>query len=100
VVSAWPYKSSIAMHAFIAATLLCGVSLADEAHQFCGECHYEDQSGGLDLSVLEPGNRDNSATRVRMLDRLAAGEMPPRKRTKNRPAPSASRLSTTPFHLL
>ena len=46
--------------AFIAATLLCGVALADDApvkgsveffDHFCGECHYEDQSGGLDLSV-------------------------------------------------
>ena len=85
--------------AFIAATLLCGVSLADEAltkrsteffDQFCGECHYEDQSGGLDLSVLtfDPGNRDNFATWVRIFDRVAAGEMPPKKRTKDRPAPA------------
>jgi hypothetical protein len=88
-----------ALRAFIAAALLCGVALADEGpikgstgffDQFCGECHYEDQSGGLDLSVLtfEPGNRDNFATWVRMLDRLAAGEMPPKKRTKNRPTPA------------
>jgi len=81
--------------AFIAASLLCGVSFANEApikgsveffDQYCGECHYEDQSGGLDLSVLtfDPGNRDNFATWVRMLDRVTAGEMPPRK--KPRPA--------------
>ena len=79
-----------ALRAFIAATLLCGVSLADEApikgsaeffDQYCSECHYEDQSGGLDLSELtfEPGNRDNFATWVRVFDRLAAGEMPPKK---------------------
>jgi hypothetical protein len=83
---------------FLAATLLCGVSLADDGLQkrsaeffdrFCGECHYEDQSGGLDLSVLtfDPDNRDNFATWVRLLDRVAAGEMPPKKRTKDRPAP-------------
>ena len=50
-----------ALRAFIAVTLLCGVSLADEepikgsAHffdQYCSDCHYEDKSGGLDLSEL------------------------------------------------
>jgi hypothetical protein len=83
--------------ALIVALLMCGVSLADEqlpkesAHffdQYCGECHYEDQSGGLDLSVVtfDPANRDNFATWVRMLDRVTAGEMPPKK--KPRPAPA------------
>jgi hypothetical protein len=78
--------------------LLGGVALADEApmkgsveffDQYCSDCHYEDQSGGLDLSVLgyEPENRDNFATWVRVLDRVAAGEMPPKKRRKNRPTP-------------
>jgi hypothetical protein len=85
-------------YAFIAATWLCGVALAGEAptgsadffDRFCSECHYEDQSGGLDLSVLtfDPDNRDNFATWVRVLDRVAAGEMPPKKRTKDRPAPT------------
>jgi hypothetical protein len=88
-----------ALRAFIAAALLCGVAFADETpikgsaeffDQYCSDCHYEDQSGGLDLSVLtfEPGNRDNFATWVRVFDRLAAGEMPPKKRKKNRPAPA------------
>lgn len=78
--------------------LLGGVCLAGEApikgspeffDAYCGECHYEDQSGGLDLSILafEPGNRDNLATWVRILDRVAAGEMPPRKKEK-RPSPA------------
>ena len=69
---------------------VCGVSLADEApikgsaeffDQYCSECHYEDQSGGLDLSELtfEPDNRDNFATWVRVFDRVAAGEMPPKE---------------------
>src|SRR3954470_7520964 len=88
----------LAQCAFIAATLLCGVSAAGDAPKgsaeffdhFCGECHYEDQSGGLDLSVLgfDPANRDNFATWVRMFDRVAAGEMPPKKRIKDRPAPA------------
>jgi mono/diheme cytochrome c family protein len=84
--------------ALLAAMLLCGVSFADEgptkesAHffdQYCSECHYEDKSGGLDLSELtyEPGNRDNFATWVRLFDRLAAGEMPPKK-AKQRPTPA------------
>jgi hypothetical protein len=83
---------------FFVATLLCGVSLADDGlnkesaeffDQYCSECHYEDQSGGLDLSVLtfEPGNRDNFATWVRVIDRVVAGEMPPKKK-KERPAPT------------
>src|SRR5688572_23453417 len=88
----------LSSRAFIAATLLCGVSVADEGlekgsakffDQYCGECHYEDQSGGLDLSVLafDPNNRDNFATWISVLDRVAAGEMPPKKR-KERPAPA------------
>jgi hypothetical protein len=88
-----------ALRGFIAAALLCGVALADEApikgsaeffDHFCGECHYEDQSGGLDLSVLnfDPDNRDNFATWVRVFDRVSAGEMPPKKRTKDRPTPA------------
>ena len=88
-----------ALRGFIAATLLCGVSLAAEEpikgsaeffDQFCSECHYEDQSGGLDLSILtfDPGNRDSFATWVRVFDRLSAGKMPPKKRTKNRPSPA------------
>ncbi len=81
--------------AVAAIALLCGVSHADEAltqsssgffDRYCGECHYEDQSGGLDLSVLnfDPANRDNLATWVRVFDRVAAGEMPPK--SKQRPA--------------
>jgi mono/diheme cytochrome c family protein len=81
-----------------AATLLCGRALADAPidgsakffDHFCGECHYEDQSGGLDLSVLsfDPNNRDNFATWVRIFDRVSGGEMPPKKRTKDRPTPA------------
>jgi hypothetical protein len=97
--SSLPHRShGGALRAFIAATLLCGVSLADEGpvkgsteffDQYCGDCHYEDASGGLDLSLLtfDPANRDNLATWVRVLDRVAAGEMPPKKR-KERPAPA------------
>jgi Protein of unknown function (DUF1592)/Protein of unknown function (DUF1588)/Protein of unknown function (DUF1585)/Protein of unknown function (DUF1587)/Protein of unknown function (DUF1595) len=87
-----------ALHASIAA-LTCGASLAagpplagstEFFDHYCGDCHYEDKSGGLDLSELtfDPANRDNLATWVRLFDRVSAGEMPPKKRTKNRPTPA------------
>jgi mono/diheme cytochrome c family protein len=87
-----------ALRTFIAATLLCGVSLADENltktaqffEEYCSDCHYEDKSGGLDLSELtfDPGNPDNFATWVRVFDRVSAGEMPPKKKKKHRPTPT------------
>ena len=87
------------LYTLIVAALPCSAALADDAlakestgffDKFCGECHYEDQSGGLDLSVLtfDPDNRDNFATWVRMFDRVSVGEMPPKKRTKDRPTPA------------
>ncbi|HUQ08917.1 MAG TPA: DUF1592 domain-containing protein [Steroidobacteraceae bacterium] len=87
-----------ALGAFVAATLLSGAAAADEGptkvsaaffDHYCSDCHYEDKSGGLDLSELQydPGNRDNFATWVRVFDRVSAGEMPPKKR-KERPAPA------------
>src|SRR6187431_530319 len=100
-----------ALRAFMAATLLYGVSLAGEVpikgsaeffDQYCSECHYEDQSGGLDLSELtfEPGSRENFSTWVRLIDRVTAGEMPPRKAEK-RPAPEElaafTRMVATPL---
>ena len=79
----------------MAAAFACGLARADQGplkestkffDEYCGECHYEDQSGGLDLSALEfdPTNRENFATWVRVIDRVTAGEMPPKK--KARPA--------------
>jgi mono/diheme cytochrome c family protein len=86
-----------ALRTLIAATLLCGATHAEgpaeQSLQFfdtyCAECHYEDKQGGLDLSELtfEPGNRDNFATWVRVIDRVTAGEMPPKKKEK-RPSPA------------
>jgi len=88
---------SIRHIAIVAVSLVSAVGLADERpegsarffDQYCGECHYEDQSGGLDLSDLkfDPTNRDNLATWVRMFDRVSSGEMPPKKKEK-RPAPA------------
>ena len=90
---------SAALIGFIAATLSCGVSFADDGltkdsaeffDRYCSDCHYEDASGGLDLSLLtyDPANKDNLATWVRVFDRVSAGEMPPKKRKKNRPSPT------------
>jgi len=81
------------MLASLPAFWLAGVSFADEPlekksagffDQYCGECHYEDKSGGLDVSELkyEPNSRDNFATWVRLIDRVSAGEMPPKKADK------------------
>lgn len=52
----------------------------------CVSCHDADvKKGGLDLAALkfEPSNVDNVALWVKIHDRVAAGEMPP----KNRPRP-------------
>jgi hypothetical protein len=93
-----PFQAG-ALRAFISTTLLCGLAMAGEApiegsvqffDTYCGECHYEDASGGLDLSVLafDPRNKDNLATWVRIFDRVSTGEMPPKKRDKKRPTPA------------
>src|SRR5262245_51316496 len=66
---------------------------ADDVHQFlrayCFDCHDADlQKGGLDLSALEQDYKTarNFAKWVKINDRVAAGEMPPKK--KQRPEPS------------
>jgi mono/diheme cytochrome c family protein len=90
-------RSKFASALAVAAAFVCGIAFAAEDpaknstaffDQYCGECHYEDANGGLDLTVLnfDPNNRDNFATWVRMVDRVMAGEMPPKKKEK-RPAP-------------
>jgi mono/diheme cytochrome c family protein len=100
-----PHRSrGAALRAFIAATLLCGVTHADVNKtsaeffdRYCSDCHYSDsQSGGLDVSELtfDPANRDNLATWVRMLDRVTAGEMPPKKKPRPAPADVASFAQT------
>ena len=79
----------------IAATLMGSAARADDGpvkastqffDEYCAECHYEDMEAGLDLSVLtfEPGNRENFATWVRIIDRVAADEMPPKKKERPR----------------
>lgn len=78
---------------FIIGSLISAASSADGPlteksieffDEYCGECHYEDANGGLDLSLLtfEPNNRDNLATWVRLIDRVSSGEMPPKKKEK------------------
>src|SRR6187455_1723185 len=95
-VASW--GTEIARVALISALVSSGAARADEGpmkgsaeffDQYCSECHYEDKSGGLDLSELtyDPGNRDNLAMWVRVFDRVSAGEMPPKK-AKLRPEPA------------
>jgi hypothetical protein len=106
-----PRSRTGALCAFIGAALMCGVSVADDPlteksiaffDEYCGECHYEDANGGLDLSLLTfaPDNRDNLATWVRLYDRVTSGEMPPKKKEK-RPAPAelATFTQTVSSHL-
>jgi cytochrome c553 len=61
-----------------------------EAH--CASCHDKDtKAGGLDLSALkfDPASAENFATWVKVHDRVAAGEMPP----KNKPRPPVADTS-------
>jgi hypothetical protein len=62
----------------------------------CTSCHDADsKAGGLDLTALKfnPTDPDNFARWVKVHDRVAAGEMPPKK--KPRPSrPSARRPPT------
>jgi hypothetical protein len=54
----------------------------------CLECHDSDsEKGGLDLSVLkfEPQSRENFSRWVKVVDRVSAGEMPPKKKERPRP---------------
>ena len=61
--------------------------------QYCLECHDSDtKKAGLDLTALpfEPKARENFPRWVQILDRVSAGEMPPKKK----PRPLASDLTS------
>jgi len=66
-------------------------SLQPFLKQHCSECHDADVAkGGLDLTSLAYGSDPRAHERwVRVFDRVAAGEMPPAKKTK--PEASASK---------
>jgi len=71
-----------------------GLSAADQRSQFlqthCSECHdAETKKGDFDLATLgnDPAKPETFAAWIKVHDRVASGEMPPRKRTKR---PSAS----------
>ena len=60
---------------------------AEFSEKYCASCHDNvEAKGGLDLTSLNyaPDDRANFATWVKVHDRLAAGEMPPKKK-KTRP---------------
>src|SRR5258706_1317094 len=77
----------------------CLEGSAADRHQFlqrhCVECHDSDtKKGGLDLTALsfDLANRQPFERWVKVEDRVAAGEMPPKK--KARPAPGELKLFT------
>src|SRR5947208_13228146 len=68
-------------------------AFAETPHRFfdahCVTCHdSQSKSGGLDLTALpfKPSDADNFARWVKVHDRIAAGEMPP----KRKPRPPAA----------
>src|SRR6266850_1023172 len=68
-----------------------GAALQPFLQKHCFECHDPDtQKGGLDLTVLkfDTGNSTNFARWVLVHDRVADGEMPPKKK----PRPDSSEL--------
>jgi hypothetical protein len=86
------------VHFFIVAACLVLPSIANAAppnkffETHCLSCHGIDaKQGGLDLTTLKftPSDPDNFARWVRIHDRIAASEMPP----KNKPRPPAAELT-------
>src|SRR3954454_10427863 len=64
-----------------------GFEAAEFTEKYCASCHDDvEAKGGLDLSSLsfDPADAANFARWVKIHDRLAAGEMPPKKK-KTRP---------------
>lgn len=60
---------------------------------YCTTCHNDTvQQGGLDLTTLElkPGDPANFQTWVKVHDRMQAGEMPPKSRSRPNPADQAA----------
>jgi hypothetical protein len=93
-----PTKSALVLAAVPGALLLLTDCLSATParlqpflEKHCLECHdAEDKKGGLDLTALSfnLANRTNFSTWVTIHDRVAAGEMPPKK--KARPDPDAT----------
>src|SRR5262245_3457059 len=84
--------------ASVVALALPGIALSAPPSAFfaahCVTCHDADsKKGGLDLTALkcDPTNAENFATWVKIHDRVAVGEMPP----KNKPRPPAADVTAT-----
>ena len=79
----------------LASTVSVGAVAGEPPHvatafieKHCAACHDGvTEKGGLDLLTLdyEPGNAENFAAWVKVLDRVADGEMPPKKRERPEP---------------
>ncbi|NDD38710.1 MAG: hypothetical protein EB082_09930, partial [Verrucomicrobia bacterium] len=88
---------------FLSAVSVCAVASAVESTpasffaKHCTECHDKDtKKGNLDLAALKAdfADTENFARWVKVHDRIAAGEMPPKKaarppRCGHAPSPSA-----------
>ena len=79
---------------FLVLLSACAAQSASERRdffqQFCTDCHdAQTKKGNLDLEALQAQalNADNLSRWVSIYDRVAAGEMPPKK--KEQPAPDA-----------
>lgn len=78
-------RFSLGFSMLVTASLLpCGVVLGDQSdflNQHCAHCHdTANQSGGLNLEAIKrsPQKHENLAMWVKIHDRIAANEMPPR----------------------
>jgi len=68
--------------AILASGFAAGAAPAEFFGRHCTDCHdAETKKGGLDLTALtlKPEDRANFATWVKVHDRIASGEMPPKK---------------------
>ncbi|NBV20522.1 MAG: DUF1592 domain-containing protein [Proteobacteria bacterium] len=88
----WKYMKRFALNCFVLIAVVCTASAAATPAAFikahCIECHDADtKKGGLDLVALQPNwsTPKSFAIWEKLFDRLAKGEMPPKKSTQ--PAP-------------
>lgn len=83
--SHWPRLAFLGLLAALACARVSAENRQVFLQRYCFECHDADsKKGGLDLTTLpfEPGNPQNFSRWVKVEDRVAAGEMPPKKKSR------------------
>jgi hypothetical protein len=92
---AWPLVAGASLAAVLLVMPMRAETVAAEIVEFidmrCSSCHNEeDRKGGLDLGALsfDPEDKANFSRWVKVHDRVAAGEMPPKEKRR----PPASEL--------